>query len=350
MSTEPVGRPVHEIKDKMDGTLPILRTTGRTIRSASVSTATRLLGYNPANGMWQATGIAIAHAPNIIDLRSPGAVQFDVYGRTIRRVSTQIASDVRESQSAIAPASEAHSSEDKEKAGRSDDLPSGVQYYHAGSSKEICEKRSQRKAFKKGFIAIWRFIRTPTGLFITLYGCNVIAWGAMLFFLLLKVGRMSEERKEVWIEIDSQILNGLFCLTSWGLAPWRIRDTYWLLMWRIGSGKRSQNGSCDETTSRKTLTGKSAPATKTWKMDFVVINMLLNSLFQIGMATFMWEYNRHTRPNFGVGLFIGLGCFSSLLAGILTWWEGRKVKLIEGPILQEATEVDENQMVAIALS
>jgi hypothetical protein len=63
--------------------------------------------------------------------------------------------------------------------------------------------------------------------------------------------------------------------------------------------------------------------------------MLLNTLFQVGMASFMWAYDRHTRPSYGVGLFIGLGCLSSLLAGIMSWWEGRKVKIIEGPFLDE---------------
>ncbi|KAL4789508.1 hypothetical protein BDV19DRAFT_374031 [Aspergillus venezuelensis] len=220
-------------------------------------------------------------------------------------------------------------------------------------------KLSWGSASKKGVMAIWAFLCTPTGLFITFYGLNVIAWGAMLFFLLLNVGSMSKERREIWIEIDSQILNGLFCLTSWGLAPWRIRDAYWLLVWRVGSGQRSRD-SLNELAKRNTswfrrraadledgsegevfrtkAIGSVATATKTWKMDFVVVNMLLNSLFQIGMATFMWHYNRHNRPSFGVGIFIGLGCFSSLLAGAMSWWEGRKVKLIEGPTLEVRQE------------
>ncbi|KAJ5170113.1 Protein of unknown function DUF2985 [Penicillium coprophilum] len=64
-------------------------------------------------------------------------------------------------------------------------------------------------------------------------------------------------------------------------------------------------------------------------------------MFQVGMATFMWVYNRHNRPAFGVGLFIGLGCFSSLLAGITSWWEGRKVKRIEGAFSE--TNAEEKQ-------
>jgi hypothetical protein len=39
-------------------------------------------------------------------------------------------------------------------------------------------------------------------------------------------------RKE-WIEIDSQILNTLFCVTGFGLAPWRFRDLYWMIQARL---------------------------------------------------------------------------------------------------------------------
>jgi hypothetical protein len=31
------------------------------------------------------------------------------------------------------------------------------------------------------------------------------------------------------------------------------------------------------------------------------------------------------------GTFIGLGCGVAALAGLMSWWEGRKVKKIEGP-------------------
>ncbi|KAJ5756644.1 hypothetical protein N7533_006187 [Penicillium manginii] len=311
----------HTDKQDLDtSTLP--QRSGRTIRSASVSTAMKLLEYNPAGGMWQATGTAIAHAPNSSDLRSPYEVDFNAHGRSVRRISTQ------------------------DEFGNIKD-----------TQVEQVLNLPWTKACKNGFLAEFKFLCTPTSLFIAIYGLNVVAWSAMLFFLLLNVSTMSAERKEIWIEIDSQILNGLFCLTSWGLAPWRVRDTYWLLVWRLGSEKSSnrsinqlvrrnvswfriinscvdEEAPCEELP-HKTSTGNIAPPTSSWKMDFVVINMLLNSLFQIGMATFMWQYNRHNRPSFGVGLFIGLGCLSSLFAGVMSWWEGRKVKKIEGPILEE---------------
>jgi hypothetical protein len=43
--------------------------------------------------------------------------------------------------------------------------------------------------------------------------------------------------RRIWIEIDSQILNALFCVTGFGLAPWRFRDLYYLLRWRLTSSK-----------------------------------------------------------------------------------------------------------------
>ncbi|KAL4887573.1 hypothetical protein BJY04DRAFT_212604 [Aspergillus karnatakaensis] len=342
------------------------------MRSSSISTATRLLEYSPASGMWQATGTAIAHAPNITDLRSPDEVGFNVHGHSVRRVGIQnsLSGDRRERQIRAVGSMNGNTpatleSEDEKSIDGVDETPLTTTSPTLETTRqEVTQNVSApwSTVCRNASVAAWKFICTPTGLFITIYGLNVIAWGAMLFFLLLNVGSMSKERKELWIEIDSQILNALFCLTSWGLAPWRIRDTYWLLVWRFGSGERSKESirqlakrnaswfrmrdgghgdgeeASDQVPLRKTLTGRIAPATSSWKMDFVVVNMLLNSLFQVGMATFMWYYNKDNRPSFGVGLFIGLGCLSSLLAGVMSWWEGRKIKRIEGAGLQRDEE------------
>lgn len=59
--------------------------------------------------------------------------------------------------------------------------------------------------------------------------------------------------------------------------------------------------------------------------------MVLNILFQCALSVMMWGYNRINWPTWAAGTFIGLGCGVSLLAGIMIWWEGRKVKKIERP-------------------
>jgi len=65
---------------------------------------------------------------------------------------------------------------------------------------------------------------------------NVVAWGGMLFLLLVNAAPAMctptcnniNSPRRIWIEIDSQILNALFCVTGIGLLPWRLRDL-WLL-------------------------------------------------------------------------------------------------------------------------
>lgn len=139
--------------------------------------------------------------------------------------------------------------------------------------------------------------------------------------------------RKIWFEIDSQILNALFCVTGFGLAPWRFRDLYWLIKAREGKNRYAmsrlyqQNKSwfrppswyteTEESGSdeKMTFTGEVAPPTSMWKLSFCVWMMVMNTVFQVVLATFMWAYNRIDRPSWATGLFIGLGCGVSLLSG-----------------------------------
>ncbi|OJD29135.1 alpha-l-rhamnosidase c protein [Diplodia corticola] len=95
--------------------------------------------------------------------------------------------------------------------------------------------------------AYWKWVWTIPGFLITLYGLNVVAWGGMLFLLLCNASpamchpdcNALYSPRRVWIEIDSQILNALFCVTGFGLVPWRFRDCWWWAVWRFGCGKAS---------------------------------------------------------------------------------------------------------------
>jgi hypothetical protein len=180
---------------------------------------------------------------------------------------------------------------------------------------------------------------TPLGFFITIYGLNVVAWGGMLFLLLCNASPAmckptcndinSPRRK--WIEIDSQILNSLFCVTGFGLIPWRFRDLYWLMVYRLGIRGRSQEQrmiglrklggihrgwfrlpGCDkegenlyaddesnpsiplpiEKKLTPPLTGVRAPPTALWRMDYVIWMNCWNTFLQGCLCGFMWGYNR----------------------------------------------------------
>ena len=101
----------------------------------------------------------------------------------------------------------------------------------------------------------WKWFLTPLGFLVTIYALNIVAWGGMLFLLLCNAAPEmcwawdSREgwirdcdnlysSRRIWLEIDSQILNALFCITGFGLIPWRFRDLYYLLRWRLLSEKK----------------------------------------------------------------------------------------------------------------
>jgi len=234
-----------------------------------------------------------------------------------------------------------------------------------------------------GLKAFGRFTITPMGFFIVLYGLNVVAWGGMLFLLLCNAsGPMCyspyyyegkdcnniNSPRRIWIEIDSQILNALFCVTGFGLIPWRFRDLYYLLKFRImkrqdglrrlagihkswfrlpGSDQLpvpttsfSPTPSEDESNPAiplpprhapsPPLTGVRAPPTPLWKMDFVIWMFVINTFLQAVLSGFMWGLNRFNRPSWSTGLFVALACIVAAIAGIMQFTEGKKIKAVEG--------------------
>ncbi|KAH3538138.1 hypothetical protein KXV64_007778 [Aspergillus fumigatus] len=159
-----------------------------------------------------------------------------------------------------------------------------------------------------------RWVLTPMGFAITVYGLNLIAWGGMLFLLLCNAAPAMchpscndlYSSRRIWIEIDSQILNALFCVTGFGLAPWRIRDLYLWCRWRLGreAGTRRKwfdrlaevhaswfyqrpdpNGtSLLTTTPDSPSEGRGATPTPRYKLHVVIWGNILNTGFQICLA------------------------------------------------------------------
>ena len=93
--------------------------------------------------------------------------------------------------------------------------------------------------------AFWKFFCTIKGFLITIYALNVVAWGAMIFFLLIPgatpamcksypdCNNKQYSARQIWIENTSQILTALFCVTAFGLLPWRLRDFYYMLRYQM---------------------------------------------------------------------------------------------------------------------
>lgn len=262
-------------------------------------------------------------------------------------------------------------------------------------------KHSWGEATVIGLKAFWKFTITPLGFLIVLYGLNVVAWGGMLFLLLIGGGDQFmcfppnkppgykdcndlQSPRRVWIEIDSQILNALFCVTGFGLVPWRFRDLYYLLQFRIrrkqsalrrlagihrawfrlpGSQKLPSETSLDMTHAESNpsvalpvkknpeppLTGCRAPDTKLWKLDYVIWAYVLNTFLQAVLSGFMWGLNRYDRPSWSTGLFVALACIVAALGGLMAFLEGKRVKAVEGiPLDEVKAKPDEEKPVGEA--
>ena len=106
------------------------------------------------------------------------------------------------------------------------------------------KKHNWKQSFAIFGKAFWKFFCTVKGFLITVYGLNVVAWGAMIFFLLIPGATPAmcksypdcEDKKysarQIWIENCSQILTALFCVTAFGLLPWRLRDFYYMIRYQ----------------------------------------------------------------------------------------------------------------------
>ena len=181
--------------------------------------------------------------------------------------------------------------------------------------------------------------------------------------------------RRIWIEIDSQILNALFCVTGLGLIPWRFRDLYYLLRYRIQKKQdglrrlagihRSwfrmegtqhlpvpleghENPEIEPFTAlphtknpSNPLTGIRAPPTKLWKLDFVIWAYVWNTFLQITLCVFMWALNRFDRPSWSTGTFVALACVVAGLGGLMAGAEGKRVKKVEGIPIESAEKLED---------
>ncbi|KAI8716238.1 hypothetical protein NCS52_00916900 [Fusarium sp. LHS14.1] len=250
---------------------------------------------------------------------------------------------------------------------------------HLEDGQHLYANTSQSPTSRVAMAVDWVKEMTIFKAILIIYCLNVIAWGGMIFLLLCNAtpamchptcDDINSPRRK-WIEIDSQILNALFCVPAFGLAPRRSIEAWWLVQHVLGRdllrlrqlaatyrswfrlpGSQtvpayigpaeieswlSQNTTLEDVVpypSRSIphipLSGRRAMPTALWKLEVMIGLNLMNTVFQAVLSGFMWGYNRHTRPSWSVGLFLCLAFAASITAGVIGFVEGRRVKKIEG--------------------
>lgn len=91
----------------------------------------------------------------------------------------------------------------------------------------VTDVLTRRQRIRRILRGVWTFVKTPMGFITAVYGFLVAFWGAaIVLFLLGWIKTGSSENKDIWVEISSQVENGLFTVTGIGLIPWRVMDAY----------------------------------------------------------------------------------------------------------------------------
>ncbi|KAF8272553.1 hypothetical protein EI94DRAFT_1856812 [Lactarius quietus] len=249
---------------------------------------------------------------------------------------------------------------------------------------DVLKRKQKYRRIMKG---VWAFLKTPLGFLFGLYGFLVVFWGtALVFFLAKWINVGNTTTQDFWVEVCEQIENGLFCLTGIGLIPWRLIDTYrMIIIWyykRMTKKLRKKAGLpelydkddlpdpifdpnyvhvlTDEQQYELHHQQKKFMKSQTWYRPHGTethrafpINTALwicllndgNSVFQCALAACMWSMNRFNRPAWTTSILIPLAFGCGIASGVLIWQGGKKTKRTERveERLRRVLQMDESQ-------
>ncbi|KAF9268077.1 hypothetical protein L218DRAFT_994842 [Marasmius fiardii PR-910] len=93
--------------------------------------------------------------------------------------------------------------------------------------RHVDDVMKRRARIRRSLMGVWSFLKTPMGIITGIYGFLVVFWGAAIVLFLAKIINLHDDDKQgFWIEVSSQVTNGLFTITGIGLIPTRVLDTY----------------------------------------------------------------------------------------------------------------------------
>ncbi|EMD40777.1 hypothetical protein CERSUDRAFT_80431 [Gelatoporia subvermispora B] len=241
----------------------------------------------------------------------------------------------------------------------------------------------KRDRFRRVMQGVWSFVKTPLGVITAIYGFLVVFWGTGIVFFLAKfINLHNSITQGYWVELCQQVETGLFTLTSIGLIPFRVVDTYrivkiWrykrrIAMHRLKAGVPELYDPDDlpdpvyDANYVHVLTEEEQMdlhyqqhkfmESQTWYRPhgtethrafpinialWICILNDLNSFFQCLLSGCMWGLNRFQRPAWTTATTLPAAFIAGILAGVFIWWGGRKTKRTE--------EVEERLRTALAM-
>ncbi|KAL1747712.1 hypothetical protein HDZ31DRAFT_31309 [Schizophyllum fasciatum] len=234
---------------------------------------------------------------------------------------------------------------------------------------DVMRRRARFKRIMKG---VWSFLKTPIGVVTAIYGFLVVFWGAAIVLFLARIINLHNSNlQNYWIELSSQVTNGLFTVTGIGLIPQRTLDTYRILkIWRykrltrklrkraglptlfdeddlpdptydsnyvhVLTPKQQADLHRQQVKFHHSQTWYRAHGSETHRVWFPFNMALLiclfndgNSIFQIFLCGTMWGLNRFERPAWTTGCLIPLSFLCGIASAVFIWRGGERTKRVE---------------------
>lgn len=240
--------------------------------------------------------------------------------------------------------------------------------YEDSVDRHVDDVLKRPSKFRRTMQGVWSFLKTPMGIIAGIYGFLVVFWGAAIVIFLAKIINLHNANTQgFWIEVSSQVENGLFTVTGIGLLPSRVLDTYriykiWhykrktkLLRAKAGlpqlydiddlpdpaydpnyvhvlSDQEQKDLHKQQEKFQHHQTWYRAHGTETHRAFPINTALLIcclndgNSIFQIMLCATMWGLNRFQRPPWSTGTLIPASFLCGILSGVFIWKGGQKTK------------------------
>ncbi|TFK75810.1 hypothetical protein BDN72DRAFT_885343 [Pluteus cervinus] len=221
---------------------------------------------------------------------------------------------------------------------------------------------------RRTLMGIWSFLKTPMGVITAIYGFLVVFWGAAIVIFIAKIINFHNPNLQgFWIEVSSQVTNGLFTLTGIGLIPTRILDTYrvrkiWHYKYKtkqlrakaglpelldqddlpnpiydpnyvhVLTDEEQEDLHYQQVQFQNHQTWYRSHGSETHRAFPINTALLIclfndgNSFFQIILCGVMWGFDRFQRPPWAVLTLIPCCFLCGITAAVLIWRGGEKTK------------------------
>ncbi|KAF7977456.1 hypothetical protein HWV62_3635 [Athelia sp. TMB] len=226
------------------------------------------------------------------------------------------------------------------------DIPKGDQYEDA-LDRHVEDVLSKPSTIRRTLAGLWSFLKTPMGVIAAIYGFLVAFWGAAIVFFLAKfINFHNANTQGFWVEVSSQVVNGLFTVTGVGLIPARAVDTY--RAYKIWHYKRRTRQLREKAGLPQLYDEDDLPdpaydpnyvhvlsdqeqadlhyqqekfrESQTWYRPHGT------ETHRIILCGTMWGLNRFQRPAYSTGLLIPLSFLCGIGAAVYIWRGGQKTK------------------------